>query len=71
MPSDRGLIQELGWTLHGNVSHLAIRRHIYHDATALDVNRVIALHVTAFLAGTKAALHQGNALSKAKARRAS
>ena len=43
------------WTLHGNVSHLAIRRHIYRDATSLDVNRVIGLHVTAFLAGTKAA----------------
>jgi AcrR family transcriptional regulator len=56
MPSDRGLLQELGWTLHGNVSHLAIRRHIYHDATSVDVPRVIALHVTTFLAGIRAVL---------------
>jgi AcrR family transcriptional regulator len=56
MPSDRALVQELGWSLHGNVSHLAIRRHIYHDQTAMDVNRVLALHVKTFLAGVKAVL---------------
>jgi AcrR family transcriptional regulator len=56
LPADRALIQELGWSLHGNVSHLAIRRHIYHDETAMDVDDVIALHVTAFLAGVRAVL---------------
>ena len=56
MPSDRALVQELGWSLHGNVSHLAIRRHIYHDQTAMAVDRVIALHITAFLAGMRAIL---------------
>jgi AcrR family transcriptional regulator len=71
MPSDRGLIQELGWTLHGNVSHLAIRRHIYHDATALDVHRVIALHVTTFLAGVRSVLDAGEAAAKPKSRRVS
>jgi AcrR family transcriptional regulator len=65
MPSDRGLLQELGWTLHGNVSHLAIRRHIYHDATSVDVHRVIALHVTSFLAGARAVLQPGSAAVKA------
>jgi AcrR family transcriptional regulator len=68
MPADRSLIQELGWTLHGNVSHLAIRRHIYHDATSLDVGRVIALHVTTFLAGIRAVLEQGD-MPAAKRRR--
>lgn len=71
MPSDRGLLQELGWTLHGNVSHLAIRRHIYHDATALDVHRVIGLHVTAFLAGTRTVLQPAGTAVKPKSRRSS
>jgi AcrR family transcriptional regulator len=56
MPADRALVQELGWSLHGNVSHLAIRRHIYHDQTAMDVKRVIGLHITTFLAGVRAVL---------------
>ena len=56
LPTDRALVQELGWSLHGNVSHLAIRRHIYHDETAMAVDDVIALHVTAFLAGVRAVL---------------
>lgn len=64
MPSDRALVQELGWSLHGNVSHLAIRRHIYHDRTALDVDSVIAIHVTAFLAGVKAVLQSEQALPR-------
>lgn len=51
LPSEPDLRRELGWVLHGNISHLAIRRHIYRDGTSLAVDRVIALHVTAFLAG--------------------
>jgi AcrR family transcriptional regulator len=70
LPSDRSLLQELGWTLHGNVSHLAIRRHIYRDATALDVERVIELHVRTFVAGTRAILQPATSASaKTKARR--
>lgn len=75
MPSDRPLIQELGWVLHGNVSHLAIRRHIYHDRTSVPVDRVIALHVAAFLAGVKAVLQAAptvvHAAPRVKARRSS
>jgi AcrR family transcriptional regulator len=56
LPADRALVQELGWALHGNVSHLAIRRHIYQDQTAIAVDEVIALHVTTFLAGVRAVL---------------
>ncbi len=56
VPADRALIAELGWALHGNVSHLAIRRHIYHDQTAMPVQQVIALHVTTFLAGVRVLL---------------
>jgi len=49
-PEDPALTQEIGWVLHGNISHLAIRRHIYRDGTSLDVSKVISLHVSAFLA---------------------
>ena len=48
-PSDPALAQEIGWVLHGNISHLAIRRHIYGDGTSLAVRDVISLHVAAFL----------------------
>lgn len=50
-PPDHAQLQEIGWILHGAVSHLAIRRHIYHDKTPLDAGKVIALQVKSFLAG--------------------
>lgn len=56
MPSGQAELQEIGWILHGAVSHLAIRRHIYHGETPLAVEKVIALQVTSFLAGLKAIL---------------
>jgi AcrR family transcriptional regulator len=51
LPDSPELRREMGWALHGNISHLAIRRHIYNDSTTLPVKRVIAMHVVAFLAG--------------------
>jgi AcrR family transcriptional regulator len=58
-PPDSGsLAQEIGWILHGNISHLAIRRHVYRDATSIDVVRVIGLHVAAFLATVPQVLAQ-------------
>ena len=56
VPEDRALVQELGWTLHGNLSHLAIRRHIYGNGTPLEVEKVIALQVASFLAGLRMVL---------------
>ena len=56
MPSDPALAQEIGWVLHGNISHLAIRRHVYGDGTSIGVRDVIALHVTAFLTTIPAVL---------------
>ena len=56
VPQDHAELQEIGWILHGAVSHLAIRRHIYRDKTPLDVEKVIALQVKSFLAGIKAIL---------------
>jgi AcrR family transcriptional regulator len=55
-PRSRSLKHELGWLLHGAVSHLAIRRHIYANRNPTPVEAVIAMHVQVFLAGLAAAL---------------
>jgi AcrR family transcriptional regulator len=52
-PAEPALKHETGWTLHGAVSHLAIRRHIYGDANPCEPQSVIAMHVKFFLAGLK------------------
>ena len=56
LPVDAAERQEIGWILHGAVSHLSIRRHIYRDKTPLDVERVLALQVKSFLGGLRAVL---------------
>jgi AcrR family transcriptional regulator len=55
-PARRQVRHELGWLLHGAVSHLAIRRHIYANTNPTPVEEVIAMHVEMFLAGLTAAL---------------
>jgi AcrR family transcriptional regulator len=56
LPQDHAQLQEIGWILHGAVSHLAIRRHIYHNKTPFEVEKVIDLQVKSFLGGLKAVL---------------
>lgn len=56
LPQNAAQRQEIGWILHGSVSHLAVRRHIYRDKTPLDVDKVIALQVKSFLGGLHAVL---------------
>jgi AcrR family transcriptional regulator len=56
LPRNRALRHELAWTLHGAVSHLAIRREVYRDRTPVAPERVIAIHVRSFLAGLPAAV---------------
>ena len=41
---------EIGWLLHGAISHLAIRRHVYFNDNPTPAHTVIALQVRAFLA---------------------
>ncbi|MGQ0546393.1 MAG: TetR/AcrR family transcriptional regulator [Betaproteobacteria bacterium] len=55
-PPRRELKHELGWQLHGAVSHLAIRRHIYANTNPTPVAEVIAMQVRVFLGGLAAAL---------------
>ncbi|MEZ5659235.1 MAG: hypothetical protein R3E83_12110 [Burkholderiaceae bacterium] len=56
VPRSRAQMQEIGWILHGAVSHLAIRRRIYRNANPVPVERVIPMHVRAFLVGLPALL---------------
>jgi AcrR family transcriptional regulator len=51
LPKDSALLHEVGWTLHGAVSHLAIRRHLYGASLDVAEQRVLALHVRGFLGG--------------------
>ena len=53
LPDDPVVIHELGWTLHGAASHLAIRRHLYQASQLVPVDDVIRMHVRAFLGGFK------------------
>lgn len=50
-PADAARVQEIGWVLHGAISHLAIRRHVYGNANPMPAEEVIALQVRVFLAG--------------------
>lgn len=56
LPDDRSLIHELGWTLHGTISHFAIRRYLYQASQTVPIDRIIRMHVRAFLGGFKSML---------------
>ena len=51
LPAARDLRHQLGWVLHGAVSHLAIRQHVYGAGQATPVETVLAMQVAAFLDG--------------------
>jgi AcrR family transcriptional regulator len=56
LPEEIGQKREIGAILHGAISHLAIRRHIYQDASPVPVDSAIALSVKSFLGGLPAIL---------------
>lgn len=51
LPSDKAVIHEVGWTLHGAISHFAIRRHLYDASQTVVPETVIAMHIHTFLSG--------------------
>jgi AcrR family transcriptional regulator len=51
LPDDLDELTEIGWALHGAVSHLAIRRRIYASSTSMPPEKSITKYVQAFLAG--------------------
>jgi AcrR family transcriptional regulator len=56
VPTNADELTEIGWILHGAVSHLAIRRRIYANANATPPEQVIELSVRSFLASIPALL---------------
>lgn len=56
LPEDKALGHELGWALHGAISHLAIRRRIYSNTNPPPAAAVIPMYVRVFLAGLQGAL---------------
>ena len=51
LPDDKATLHEIGWGLHGPVSHLAIRKHVYGASRAVPEAEIIAIYVRNFLAG--------------------
>ncbi len=56
IPADKDLQHEIAWTLHGALSHYAIRRHLYGFPQPVPEDRVIAIHVAQFLDGFRASV---------------
>lgn len=56
IPPDVDLQHEIGWTLHGGLSHYAIRRHLYEFPEKVDQTTITAIHVAQFLGGFRAAV---------------
>ncbi|MGF6970445.1 AcrR family transcriptional regulator [Paraburkholderia sp. WC7.3g] len=49
VPPTMDALKEVGWLLHGAVSHLAIRRRVYANENSTPAEEVIAMTVRAFL----------------------
>jgi AcrR family transcriptional regulator len=56
IPKNRDVQHEIGWTLHGALSHYAIRRHLYRFPQHVPEDVVVAVHVAQFLGGFGAAV---------------
>ena len=65
-PDEQDFKRELGWNLHGAVSHLGIRRHIYHGPHTVAPDRLINAYVASFVAGLSAVLETDNASTDQK-----
>jgi AcrR family transcriptional regulator len=59
-PDEKDFKRELGWILHGTISHLAIRRHIYHGPHTVPHMRLIGAYVSSFVAGLPTLLEPVN-----------
>ena len=56
VPPDKDLQHEIGWTLHGGLSHYAIRRHLYGFTQHVAEDAVVKIHIAQFLGGFRAAV---------------
>jgi AcrR family transcriptional regulator len=55
---EQAAIHEIGWTIHGAVSHYGIRLHLYQASQALPQAQVIEMQVRLFLGGFDAMVDQ-------------
>ncbi len=62
LPRDDHYVHEIGWILHGAVSHFAIRRYLYGASRDLDPGEIMSLHIASFLNGFPAACAAARAL---------
>lgn len=58
LPGDQALLHEIGWTLHGAVSHFAIRRHLYQASQQIPEDQVLAMHIASFVHGFRSLVEQ-------------
>jgi AcrR family transcriptional regulator len=56
IPANKSLQHVIGWTLHGALSHYAIRRHLYEFPQPVPEDEVVAIHVAQFLGGFRSAV---------------
>lgn len=66
LPEAEPLLHEIGWVLHGAISHLAIRQHVYGASRSVPLSDVLAIHVATFLAGLPAAVAASGAREPAR-----
>jgi AcrR family transcriptional regulator len=65
LPRSRQCVHEIGWALHGAVSHYAIRRHLYGASQSMSPEQVLALHIRSFLAGFAATVAEARSFEAA------
>lgn len=68
LPRDERYVHEIGWILHGAVSHFAIRRYIYNASRDIHEREIMTLHIKSFLAGFAAAAATARKLEAAAKR---
>ncbi len=69
LPDDADHVLEIGWILHGAVSHFAIRRHLYKASQTLPDHEVTLLHIRSFLSGFAAACEAARDVGASSERR--
>ena len=59
-PDDRAMLYEIGWALHGNISHYSLRKHLYGARTNRPPSEVIGMYVRAFLVSFETMVKAGH-----------
>lgn len=60
LPDDKAAIHEMAWTLHGAISHYAIRRHLYKASNVLPEKKVVTMHIRMFISGFDSMVREYN-----------